>query len=94
MYRIIRTKSFEHSYKKLKRSGIKGQIINDIENVIGALALGKSLPARHRDHKLTGHFDGYRECHVRPNLLLVYQIDHGDLVLVLVDIGSHPYVFG
>jgi len=94
MYRIVRTKSFERSYKKLKQSGIKEQIINDIKNIIDTLASGKSLLSKHRDHKLVGYFDGYRECHVRPNLLLIYQIDHGNLILILVDIGSHPYLFG
>ena len=94
MYEIIRTKTFERSYKKLKQSGIKKQVIHDIKSIIDALASGKPLSAKHRDHKLTGYFEGYRECHVRPNLLLVYQIDHGNLVLILVDIGSHPYLFG
>ena len=93
MYRIVRTKSFERSYRKLKQSGIKEQITNDIRNIIDTLALGKVLSPKHQDHKLTGYFSGYRECHVRPNLLLAYQIDHGNLILVLVDIGSHPYLF-
>lgn len=94
MYRIIRTKAFERSYGRLKQSGVKESIFNDIKNTIDTLASGKSLSAKHRDHKLTGHFHGYRECHVRPNLLLVYQIDQSNLVLILVDIGSHPYLFG
>lgn len=94
MYRIVRTKTFERSYRKLKQSGIREQVINEVRSVIDILASGKSLSPKHRDHKLTGYFEGYRECHVRPNLLLVYQIDHGSLILILVDIGSHPYVFG
>ena len=94
MYRIIRTKVFERSYRRLKQSGIKEPILHDLKSIIDTLALGKSLPAKHRDHKLTGYFSEYRECHVRPNLLLVYQIDHGNLILILVDIGSHPYLFG
>ena len=94
MYRIVRTKLFERSYGKLKQSGIKEQVINDIKNIIDALASGESLSPKHRDHKLAGHFSGYRECHVRPNLLLIYQIDHGNLVLILVDIGSHSHLFG
>ncbi|HEY4509460.1 MAG TPA: type II toxin-antitoxin system YafQ family toxin [Candidatus Paceibacterota bacterium] len=94
MYTILRTKSFERSYKKLKESGIKKQVIEDLKSIIDTLASAKPLSAKHHDHKLAGHFAGYRECHVRPNLLLVYQIDHGNLVLILVDIGSHPYLFG
>lgn len=94
MYRIIRTKVFERSYRRLKQSGVKELVLNDLKSIIDTIALGKSLLAKHRDHKLTGHFGGYRECHVRPNLLLIYQIDRGNLILVLVDIGSHPYLFG
>jgi len=94
MYRIVRTKLFDRSYRKLKQSGVKEQVINDIKGVIDNLALGKSLSPKHHDHKLAGHLGEYRECHVRPNLLLVYQIDHGNLILILVDIGSHPYLFG
>jgi len=94
MCKIIRTKVFERSYRRLKQSGIKELIFHDLKSIINILALGKSLPAKHRDHKLIGHFGGYRECHVRPNLLLVYQIDRGNLILILVDIGSHPYLFG
>jgi mRNA interferase YafQ len=94
MYRIIRTKAFERSYKRLKQSGIKKQVVHSLENVINTLASGETLVSRHRDHKLTGYFSEYRECHVRPNLLLVYQIDRGNLILILVDIGSHPYLFG
>ncbi|MDO8633224.1 MAG: type II toxin-antitoxin system YafQ family toxin [Candidatus Wildermuthbacteria bacterium] len=94
MYRIVRTKVFERSYKRLKQSGIKKQVIDGLKNIIDTLALGKTLASKYRDHKLTGYFSEYRECHVRPNLLLVYQIDRGNLILVLVDIGSHPYLFG
>jgi mRNA interferase YafQ len=94
MYRIVRTRTFERSYRKLKQAGFKRSIINDVARVIDTLALGKALPRRHRDHKLAGHFIGYRECHIRADLLLIYQIDQGNLMLILVDIGSHPYLFG
>ena len=94
MYQIIRTRVFERSYKKLKQSGAKRQIITDVQNVIGLLALGKPLAIKHHDHELTGYFTGYRECHVRADLLLIYQIDRGNLILILVDVGSHSYLFG
>jgi len=49
---------------------------------------------RNRDHALSGEWHGYRECHIKGDLLLVYQIHDDVLVLVLVDIGSHPQLFG
>ena len=94
MYLIHRTKYFEKSYSKLKRSGIKEKLILDIEVTIETLKMGDSLELSYRDHKLHGDYEGYRECHIRPDLLLIYQIKEKQLVLVLLDIGSHSYLFG
>lgn len=52
------------------------------------------LPAQYRDHQLTGSLKDYRECHVRSDILLVYQIHQNELVLLLVDIDSHSDLFG
>lgn len=93
MYSIVRTKIFERSYKRLERSGAKRQIFTDLENIIDVLASGRPLVSKYHDHKLIGELAGYRECHVRPNLLLIYQINDNILVLVLVDIGFHPQLF-
>ena len=51
----------------------------------------EELEEKYRDHNLKGKFDGYRECHIKPNLLLVYRIK--DDALELVDIGSHSDLF-
>lgn len=48
---------------------------------------------RHRDHDLKGDFQGFRECHVEPDLLLIYKIFDDQLVLVLVRVGSHSDLF-
>ena len=46
-----------------------------------------------RDHNLTGKWQGYRECHIQPDWLLVYRISDDDLVLVLTRTGSHSDLF-
>ena len=51
----------------------------------------EELEEKYRDHNLKGKFDGYRECHIKPDLLLVYRIK--DDALELVDIGSHSDLF-
>ena len=51
----------------------------------------EELEEKYRDHNLKGKFDGYRECHIKPDLLLVYRIK--DDTLELVDIGSHSDLF-
>lgn len=93
MYLIHRSKSFEKSFSKLKRSGVNKKVLYDIALVIDVLAHGELLDVKYCDHKLQGDYAGYRECHIRADLLLVYQLREGSLVLVLVDIGSHTYLF-
>lgn len=62
--------------------------------MIDALASGKKLDARYLDHQLSGELEDYRECHIKNDLLLVYQKHDNILILLLVDIGSHSQLFG
>lgn len=94
MYLIQPTKDYERSYMKLLRSGAKKKVFDDIAFVVDTLACGKVLDAKYRDHKLQGDYVGYRECHIRTDLLLIYQIREKSLVLALMDIGTHSYLFG
>ena len=95
MYRIYRTRGFEKSYQRLKESGkFKTQARSNLKIAIDTLAVGKRLPAKFEDHALTGDFLGYRECHIKGNLLLIYQLDEREGIVDLVDIGSHPQLFG
>ncbi len=68
--------------------------VSEIDAVVNLLAQGEELPQKYRDHKLTGELKEYRECHIRPDLLLVYRIEEQELILVLIDIGSHSELFG
>ena len=95
MYRVVRTRRFERSFRKLKKSGLlKSGLRAEIDAAILLLAGAKSLPASYSDHQLTGALEAYRECHIRGDLLLVYERQDGKLILVLIDIGSHSYLFG
>ncbi len=93
MYTVKRTKHFERSFKKLSLSGAKASLKKDLAVVIDILASGKKLPQKYKDHQLKGELEEYRECHVRADFLLVYRIIEDELVLVLVDIGTHSYLF-
>ena len=93
MYSIIRTQNFEKSYRKIKRSGqLKAQTKIKLEKVIDALASSQKLPVTHKDHQLIGELQYYRECHIKGDLLLVYQVRKDELLLVLVDLGTHSYL--
>ncbi len=93
MYTIRRLKGFEISVKRLKHSGIKISLKKKIEQTIDLLAVGKELPQSYKDHKLSGEFKGFRECHIKGDLLLIYKIEKDNLILILVDIGSHSELF-
>lgn len=65
----------------------------EIEKVIEMLAREKTLPEKYRDHGLDGRFRGYRDCHLRFDIVLIYRISDNRLLLVLLDIGSHSEIF-
>ena len=88
MYQIFSTNSFKNDYKKLTQKEK-----DELKEVIVKLANGKELESKHKDHKLIGNYLGCRECHVRPDLLLVYRIDNKILELALVRAGSHSKLF-
>ena len=95
MYEIVRTKLFEKSYRKLKRSGLfKEQARGRLETVVALLIDGRKLPPHVRDHQLEGDLKRYRECHIGGDMLLVYWIDSVTEHVFLVDMGDHPHVFG
>ena len=95
MYGVVRARQFERAYRKLKKSGIlKPSLKKEIDEIIIALAARKPLQAYYEDHQLIGEYQAYRECHIRGDLLLVYEVRDEKLVLVLVNIGSHSQLFG
>jgi len=90
MYSIKYTTQFKKSYKLMIKRGLD---ISLLDNVINELRMGNILDVKFRDHELTGKFEGFRECHIKPDWLLVYYIDNDVLVLTLVDTGSHSDLF-
>jgi mRNA interferase YafQ len=94
MYVIQTTKDYDKAYIRLLKSGTKDTVFEEIRHVIDTLSKKEKLDARYRDHKLQGEYSGYRECHIKSDLLLVYQIQEDQLVLVLIDVGIHSYLFG
>lgn len=89
-YDIERTSQFKKDYKLAKKRGCR---VEKLKTVITLLAEGQVLPEKYRDHALVGQYSGYRECHVEPDWLLVYQIKEDILVLLLYRTGSHSDLF-
>lgn len=67
-----------------------------MEKVIGMLAAEQPLPEKYRDHALTDskEYKGTRECHIKPDWLLIYSIISDRLILHLIRTGSHSDLFG
>ena len=89
MYEIFRTSSFKKDYKKLSM-----QDKEIVKEVVTSLANGEELAQEYKDHKLIANYLGCRECHLRPDLLLIYRLDNNILELALTRVGSHSKLFG
>ncbi len=82
------TKRFDKDYKRVQRGVYRLVIAQDLPAVIALLAQDISLPARFRDHALTGEYADHRDCHIRPDLVLIYRKPDAE-TLELVRLGSH-----
>ena len=91
-YAVRRSSQFKRQYKKLLRSGNK-RALRALQRVIKLLVLRETLPLSLHDHELTGALHGLRECHMLPDWLLIYSVDHNQLVLELFATGTHSELF-
>jgi mRNA interferase YafQ len=96
MRTIERAGSFKRDYKR----EAKGQYRLELDGVLMAALLllvqDETLAPKLRDHDLTGNWQGFRECHLKPDLLLIYRKYEGaaGAVLQLARLGSHSELFG
>lgn len=88
---VVWTSRFKKDYKQAIKRGLD---ISELDDVIRLLAKEEALPENMRDHDLSGNWIGYRECHIKPDWLLIYRINSGTLVLTLTRTGSHADRFG
>jgi mRNA interferase YafQ len=93
MRRIERTNAFRRDFKRQKRGQFGRELEAVFTSVITLLAENKPLPERNRDHALGGDWEDHRECHLKPNLLLIYRKPDEE-VLQLIRVGSHGELFG
>lgn len=90
MYDVVASSRFK---KDLKLAIKRGLDISLLDAVVTTLQKGESLPAKNKDHALTGNYTGCRECHIQPDWLLIYEISDKELILYLTRIGSHSDLF-
>lgn len=90
---IFNVKPTTKFQKDVKRAQRRGYDLNLLTAAIRQLAAGKPLPAKNRDHALSGDYAGCRECHIAPDWLLIYEIDGQNLFLYLTRTGTHSDLF-
>ena len=91
-YEVKFTSDFKKDYKKIIK---QGKDINKLKYVINELANGNELDMKYKNHKLIGSkfYKNCEECHIEPDWLLVYRYNSKELILLLIDTGSHSELF-
>lgn len=90
MYQVKFTTAYKKSYKLMRKRGLDLTLLDE---VVELLRQGKQLDETYHDHGLSGNLAGFRECHIKPDWLLVYLIEQDILTLTLVDTGTHADIF-
>lgn len=90
-YIVKPTTQFKKDFKLAMKRSMKIELL---EEVVAMLAMGETLPDKHKDHALTGNWVGHRECHILPDWMLIYRIEDEVLVLTLARTGTHSDLFG
>ncbi len=88
MRRIERTRQFKRDYKREAKGKYRKTLEADFIDVATKLANDQPLTKKHRDHLLTGDWKDYRDCHIKPDLVLIYRKNNPGL-LQLIRLGSH-----
>lgn len=91
MYKIQYTTRMKHDVKRMKR---RGKDMSKLLSVLSMLSKGEKLPDSNKDHQLSGNLKDFRECHIEPDWLLMYQIFDDTLILSATATGTHSDLLG
>lgn len=90
MLNVRYSAKFKKDFKLAQKRGLPMQ---ELKEIIQKLAAGETLEAKHRDHALSGNYAMFRECHIRPDWLLIYRINDVALELLAHRTGTHSDLF-
>ena len=76
MYKIKFTSAYKKSYILMKKRGLDLSLLNEL---VDKLRQGMPLEEKHHDHELKGKFAGFRECHIKPDWLLIYLLENKEI---------------
>jgi mRNA interferase YafQ len=88
MRKIEQTSAFKRDFKRTVKSHYRKTLQVDFKEVLEALANDQLLAEKYRDHALTGEWKDFRDCHIKPDLVLIYR-KPDEATLQLVRLGSH-----
>lgn len=91
MYKIVYTNRMKRDAKLMKK---RGKDMNKLASVLSMLASDSPLPEQYQDHQLAGNLRDFRECHIEPDWLLMYQVYEDILILSATATGTHADLFG
>ena len=91
-YKIDFTSNFKKQYKRIKK---QGKNLDKLYEIIERLANGEELDPKYKNHNLINNkkYKDCKECHIESDWLLIYQYGDEELILLLVDTGSHSNLF-
>ncbi len=89
MREIRQTSQFRTDLKRIAKSGRYRK--EDLMDLLELLSEDEPIPIKYRDHALSGEWNQFRECHIKPDWLLIYRLEPG--VLLLARTGSHSDLF-
>lgn len=89
-YKIEITNQFKKDVKLLKKRNFDIKLISIVTRMLSS---GQKLNQNYRDHALKGNYVDCRECHLKPNVILIYKKEKEKLILLLIRIRSHSDLF-
>ena len=90
IYEVRFTTKFK---KDLKLAQRQGKDLDKLFNIVEMLANDELLDVKYKDHELSGLFNGFRECHIEPDWLLIYKKNKEQIILYLSRTGSHSDLY-
>ncbi len=90
MYELKYSSKFKKDLRKIRR---QRDVIKELEEILDFLIGGEKLADKYRLHRLRGEFKNCYECHIRPDILLIYKANKKSLLILLLRVGSHSELF-
>lgn len=90
MIDVVLSNQFKKDLKLMSKRGFNLDLLDEVVN---KLASRIELDEKYHDHALSGNYTSFRECHIKPDWLLVYRIENDELYLLLFRTGTHSDLF-